>query len=27
MDKIGANFANSIATLHSRLGAKAFAIQ
>lgn len=27
MDKIGANFANSVATLHSRLGARAFAIQ
>lgn len=27
MDKIGANFANSIDTLHSRLGANAFAIQ
>lgn len=27
MDKIGANFANSVATMHSRLGARAFAIQ
>lgn len=27
MDKIGANFANSVASMHSRLGVKAFAIQ